>query len=224
VFNSCGCFQGSRGVNAQAVDMARLMACYTNDNETLDSASLSLFPQDLKNIVINLGEVRIKARAKNVISEIQKIKKQIAESLGDPFDKDAVVANLSQVVQKLKEMGVWDERAIGITLNEFKKVCEEFRLTAVKESLDRVAKVEEVDETDDNRKLITKVSQITFGPLLIAQRFVATAEKVITQIEKYIESQKNKYEGVDPNREVRAISQLFEQIQETLTLLQTEVP
>jgi len=208
---AAGCFQGS-GDTPNGIDIARLVDCYPGPDARLELAALERLSADERMNLLAMSENRLAARLGAIAKEFRRIKIGIAGKLGKEFDKN-LIAGCALALAEEMGRGVWDSNSIGITMPEFSRLCEEFRATAIKESLDSASLTDSTTPTDEEPiRDIPRIASLNIRPLLIAERFLRLTNVVVTAANGHASALENQYSGVDPAAKANAILKLFDDL------------
>ena len=221
LLNTCGCFQGS-GKTANGVDVCRILEIYPSESARLDLDKLELLTPELRQFLTNLSDVRVKARAKAVLAEVNKLKNALDGQFGPEFDKDAHENGLEEIGDAIHVLGVWVEHDIGMTATQFRNLCEEFRSCALKEAFAQLERMGESDDSESANKTISRLAQLPFSPMLTALRLANCADKVITNAQRYAQTLEAQYKGVDPVAQANEIKKIFDGMLKNIAVLQEE--
>jgi hypothetical protein len=221
VLATSGCFQGA-GKTAYGVDITRIADNFPSDAVSLEQENLDSMTPELKSSLANLSDAKVKVRMRRVVEEANRIKKQLEAQFGDVFDKNEIAENLKALAEKLREMGAWDVSDIGISLNAFINITEEFRSTALKETLNLLQQVGTLEEGQDGIQKISRVAKLNLVPLLTGILFVNCATKVIDSAKKRAQLLKIQYKDVDPKIQIRDINIILDELLADIAILTTE--
>jgi hypothetical protein len=220
VYSNSGCFQGT-GRTPNGVDLVRIVNAFPSDEYRLDLDALEPIGSDLRQSLTNLSEIRIKAKLKGVLNELVRARKMIETQCGPEFEKNAIADAMKELADKLKELGAWAEADIGTSVAQFKALCEEFRSAPLKEVFAQLDRVGGEDDAEEKATKATgRVAQVSFGSILIAQRLVEIATKLIRHAERHARALEEQFKGVDPKAEAEAISSLFSEVPRAIGALQ----
>ena len=90
-------------------------------------------------------------------------------------------------------------------------MCEEFRATAIKESLDSAIPTDGATQKDEDPfGDVPRIASLNIRPLLIAERFLRFVNVVVAGAISHATNLENQYRGVDPVAKAKAILQLFD--------------
>jgi hypothetical protein len=217
LLNTCACFQGT-GDTPLGLDIARLIEQYPDEGTAFEYKELDGATEDDRRQLASLSDVRVKARARAMLEELSRISSAIKRGLGDDFNKNDFLSILKDLASALAASGRWNSQGIGASPNEFGKLCEEFRSTAIKESLDQTSAALAPD-TDSAEKFVTRIGQVKIGPLLAAERFLSVAERFLVSATAEVSSIERQVEGIDPAAGAAAIMDVFDGLQQSLTEL-----
>lgn len=218
VASYCGSFQGT-GKTPYAMDMVRVAGCLLPEGEPLDLNKLDLTSTELKQALMKMSEVRVKAQARKVLQVAGTIRAKMIAELGDNFDKQEIAEEFRALSDQLKEFGAWPADDIGISHPAFKCLCEEFRSGALLESLSMLSNFGEGDVGVNDAKLITYMGRFDVRPLIVSGRFVEVARKVVRASERRAKSLEDQFQGVDPQAQASQIQSLFDSLLDEMDVL-----
>lgn len=222
VHSNCGCFQGT-GKTAHGLDILRIAKAFPSDGYRLELGALEPISSELRQSLTNLSEIRVKAKLKAVLNELSRVRKIVETQCGKDFEKNAIADALKTLGDKLKDMGAWVEVDVGASATQFKALCEEFRLTPIKEAFTQMDRLgEEEEDASEQTKSIGRVAQVSFGPILIAQKIVELATKLIRHADRHARALEEQFKGVDPKAEAEAIDALLGEIPSAIAELQPQ--
>lgn len=212
VFAYCGSFQGSAGRTPYAVDMARVVDCMPPDGETVDLALLDPLAVELKQMLMAMGEPRVKVQARKVLQSANSIRTRLTAEVGGNFDKQAIADEFKILADQLRGTGVWNSEEIGMGHPAFRTLCEEFRGSALREALAILGNTGEGDGQEDAKgeaQLINRMGRFDVHSLIVAIRFIEASRKVLKVSDKRAKMLEEKFMGVDPQTEVARIQELL---------------
>ncbi|MFM0562245.1 protein DpdH [Paraburkholderia sediminicola] len=216
VLANCGCYQGE-GRTPYGIDVIRLVEHVAKDD---DAPENDLIPQDIRARLSAMSETRLSVRAKRVIDEASRIATSLKSELGENFVKQELSDAMKDLAERMKKIGVWNQEDMGTT-NVFNRICEEFRATAFKEALATLdATPSEGPQLDG--KLISRSAQLDINPILIAQNFVLTSQKVLANARKEASFLETKTKGLDSAVEVTKIAGAFDVLVADIDTLESE--
>lgn len=218
VLSYCGSFQGT-GKTTYAVDIARVVECMPPDGEAVDFAVLDALTTEFKQVLTPMAEPRVKAQARKVFQIATSIRTSLTSELGVDFDKQEVVEELRSLSDLLRDSGFWNADAIGISHQAYRNLCEEFRKSALRESLAILSDVgsnEGQEEINEDAQLIVRMGRFDGSALIVATRFVELSRKLVKASDKRAKTLEEQFNGVDPQAEA-------ERIQGMLTGLSLEI-
>jgi len=198
-------------------------AAFPTDEYRLEPDALEPIASELRQSLTSLSEIRVKSKLKGALNELSRARKLIETQCGTDFDKNAIADAMKTLAEKLKDLGAWVEADIGASVTQFKALCEEFRSTPIKEvfgQLDRLG--DEEEGLKDQPKSIGRVAQVSFAPILVAQKTVEIATKLIRHADRHARTLEEQFKGVDPKAEAEAISALFGEIPQAIAGLQPQ--
>ena len=220
LIEASGCFQGT-GKAAYGIDIVRLLEDYPEDEDTIEFANLQGLASELKQSLQNMSNIKVSSRLKQVLQEASRIQKIITEDLGTDIDKQVVIDVFKKLAGALTEMGAWSNYDIGISSQAFTNLCEEFRSTALKESLSILEGFEEVAGDEQSpAKRVVRGAQLRLLPLLKAELFLSSAKKIICAAESHAQTLESQYKGVSPTEKAQEIVCDFNDLVINLGILQ----
>ena len=218
-----GCFQGT-GTDAPkiyGVDIVTIIDSFPEDNASSDLSDLIAIAPTLKQPLTVTRQQTVISRLNQVQMEAKRIQNFILKELGADFDKQQVITALKDLATSLSEMGVWSSYDIGLSAREFTALCEDFRLTAIKESLDKITQLAESSPEDKSpNKNIINCAQLSLLPLVTTERFLLNSCKLIRAADQQAQSLEAKFLGIDPNEKATDLSNTFNDLVENLAQLQ----
>lgn len=207
VLSYCGSFQGT-GKTTYAVDIARVVDCMPSDGESVDYAVLDSLTTDFKQVLTPMAELRVKAQARKVLQIATSIRTRLTSELGVDFDKQEVVEELRSLSDLLRDSGFWNADEIGMGHQAYRNLCEEFRKSALRESLAILSDAgnsEGQEESNDYAQLIVRMGRFDGSALIVATRFVELSRKLVKASDKRAKTLEEQFNGVDPQAEVERI-------------------
>lgn len=218
LLDRCGCFQGA-GSTANGVDIARIVEFFPNDGDKLDLEVLEPLDPILRSNLGNVREAAVNVRAKRVLTEALRLSQALQAELGETFDKNEIADALNDLTKGMQ--GIWNNDELGTTSAAFKRLCEEFRASALKEVLGTLKLSVQLDEDKNDSKALSRIAQLDVNPLIVAHSFVAMATKVANTARKRAEMIEGQTQGLDMDTQIGEIRGTFEQLvsdMETLDL------
>ena len=207
----CGSFQGT-GKTTLAVDIERLVDCMPSDGEAVDYAVLDSVTTEFKQILNTLAEPRVKAQARKVLQIATSMQTRLVAELGIDFDKQKVVEELQSLSDLLRDSGVWDADEIGIGHQAYRNLCEEFRKSALKESLTLLSDVgnsERPEDSNDDAQFVVRMGRFNGSALIVAALFIELSRKLVKASDKRAKTLEEQFNGVDPQAEVERIKEVL---------------
>lgn len=218
---TCGCFQGTGTDTPKiyGIDIVSVIDSLPEDSASGDLSDLLASAPSLRQPLTMTRQQIVISRLNQVQSEAKRIQNIITKELGVDFDKQQVIASLKDLATSLTEMGAWSSD-IGMTPREFTNLCEEFRSTAIKDSLDKIAQMNDATTEDQsvNKKIIT-CAQLSLSPLSIAERFIFNSNKLMRAADQQARLLEAKYQGIDPNERASELISIFTALAESLAQL-----
>jgi hypothetical protein len=218
VLENCGCFQGT-GKTVNGIDIVRVAQAFADDAQVAPADVPSLTPE-VKAALSDLGEPRVRVRARQAATEANRIRTQVETALGPSFDKNGTVDAMLDLAEELRQLAVWSEPDLGMTNPAFKALCESFRSCPLKEALDQLSRINLTDESTTAATLISQLAKVKLGALVIGQRFVTTAEKVVKYADRHAKTTEAQYRDASPEIQIRHLIKEFDQVVSDLTELQ----
>lgn len=207
----CGSFQGT-GKTPYAIDMVRVVNALEIEGDTQRAISVLDLPDELKSAIVTMGEKRVTPLARKAWQEAISIKEKLFADFGEDFDKNKIVEELKGLADQFGGMGTWPTQEIGMGTAAFKNRCDDFRATAVGQSLATLANAGEEDTEQGNTQLIGRIGRLEVNPLIIASGFADLARKVVRSAEKHASALESQYEGIDPQAQAEEIEMLFRKL------------
>lgn len=211
VLSYCGSFQGT-GKTTYAVDIARVVDCMPSDGESVDYDVLDTLTTEFKQVLTPMAELRVKAQARKVLQIATNIRTRLTSELGVDFDKQEVVEELRSLSDLLRDSGFWNADEIGVGHQAYRNLCEEFRKSALRESLAILSDAgnsEGLEESNDYAQLIVRMGRFDGSALIVATRFVELSRKLVKASDKRAKTLEEQFNGVDPQEEVERIQGLL---------------
>jgi hypothetical protein len=215
LLTTTGCFQGT-GKKANGVDIARVVECASTDEVRPDPKDLDGLSPESRQLLAALGEARVFPKAKHVASEMKRVATGIGDALGDTLDKREISDAFKALVEALRDMGAWNTDEVGVTKDAFIRLCDDFNAAPLKEALGLVEKLSSGNQETARGVLIGRVAQLSFTPLLLAERFVSTSRQVLSSATAHARTLETQSEGVD-------LATLTESIRTTFQTLETDI-
>jgi hypothetical protein len=217
----CGCFQGA-GHIAYAVDIARIVEYYPEDGAKPNLGVLEPLDALLSSTLENMREVVVTARAKRVQTEALKLQQALVNELGDGFDKNQVADALKELADGMQDLGIWSNDEMGMTGAAFKRMCDEFRGSALKEALTTLEASKQPDDEKIDGKGLSRIAQLNATPLILGHRFVSTARKVATAARRRADVLQGQTQGLDVGEQANEIRATFENLLGDLEALEAK--
>lgn len=218
---TCGCFQGTGTDTPKiyGIDIVSVIDSLPEDSASGDLSDLLASAPSLRQPLTMTRQQIVISRLNQVQSEAKRIQNIITKELGVDFDKQQIIASLKELATSLTEMGAWSSD-IGMTPREFTNLCEEFRSTAIKDSLDKIAQMNDAttDDQSVNKKIIT-CAQLSLSPLSITERFIFNSNKLMRAADQQARLLEAKYQGIDPNERASELISIFTALAESLAQL-----
>jgi energy-coupling factor transporter ATP-binding protein EcfA2 len=214
-----GCFQGAART-AYAVDIARIVEYYEADGEKPDLDVFETLDPAVRSVLLTMREAAVSVRAKRVQAEAQRLGQALNDELGDSFDKNQVADTLKELADGMQGMWVTDDLGMGVAA--FKRLCDDFRGSALKEALATLqASLQREDEKNDGKGL-TRIAQLDVNPLILGHRFVVTARKVTTAARRSADVRHGQTQGLDLEAQANEIRATFENLLGDLDALEAK--
>jgi len=207
---TAGCFQGA-GDTPNGIDIVRLVEHFPDPEMKLELAGVDRISPEERAKLAAMSAHRVATRLGAVAREIRRLCSSITAKLGKAFEKNALVDSAVALADEMGR-GNWDTTAVGATLPEFRRLCDEFRATAIKESLDAGIATESKAESDEEAITIARITSLNIRPLLIADDFLRITAAVVNSAIRHATTLEAQYSGVDPTAKAKAILQLFEDL------------
>lgn len=210
-----GSFQGVTGRTPYAIDMARVATALQTDSGTQGLNVLEL-PTELKSSLVATSEARVTPLARKVLHEATSIKTKLVAEFGESFDKQEIVEELKGLADQLSGSGAWPTEEIGMGAVAFKNRCDDFRATALRESLSMLSNPTEDGLEQADSQLLSRMGRLDAFPLTISIGFVEVARKVIRAADKRASALESQSEGIDPQTQIEEIQEQFRILLEKL--------
>jgi len=204
MLNCLACFQGT-GKIPYAIDLAKIPKEAIYGDETL----LEL-PAPLKAHVVNLKPNRLAHRTRPLIKNVNDFYSLAYDLLGDSLDKNGLVANLKDLLERLEAAAVWPEGDFG--KKKLRTEVVEFRQTALKELLDQIKPLREIDLDPSGEIAVDCLGRIDLNLLEQSERFLNRAKEFVEAAEQKVEIQSRSIQGISIDEDVKAIGQKFKMI------------
>ena len=217
-----GCFQGTGSdPKIYGIDIVTILDSFPEDNTVIDLSDLIAIAPTLKQPLTMTRQLTVISRLNQVQAEAKRIQNFILKELGVDFDKQQVINGLKELATSLSEMGVWSSYDIGLSTREYTALCENFRLTAIKESLEKITQMGESSSEDQSpKKKIINCAQLSLLPLVTTERFLFNSSKLIRAADQQAQILEAKYQGIDPNEKATELINIFSALVENLAQLQ----
>lgn len=219
LLSSAGCFQGI-AKTTYGIDIIRIVDNY---NKTPDKADLSVFEslqQDFKAKLLSMIESKVNVRAKRVLEEANKIRDVLVVEFGVVFEKQIIVDALKSLADALR--GNWNQDEIGQSLTSFKNLCDDFRKSALIDTLEKLKLSAEFDDTKNENNELSRIAQLDINPLIVAQSFISFSKRVISSAQRYVASREGETRGVDPKARVLEIQEVFTSVLDDIEVLESK--
>jgi len=215
----CGCFQGTGG-KAYGVDIARILQAMRSDGDKIDLELLEPLDPTLRSALTQLREAPVNVRAKRVQTEAQRLQQALQAELGENFDKQQIADALKELAEGMQQSGTWSTEDVGTTGPAFKRMCEDFRTSALREALSTLQASAQLDDEKSESKGLTRIAQLDVNPLIHAQRFVAAARKVTTVARRRADQILGTTQGLDVAAQADVILATFDSLLSDLDVLE----
>jgi hypothetical protein len=220
----CGGFQGT-GKTAHSIDMLRIAECLSASDDSSDLGVWDLLTPEVRQTLQKMRENRVKPLAKKVLQVAMTVRGKLVAELGKDFDKQALADEFKILADQLREAGVWNTEDIGMGPQAFRSLCEEFRTSALRESLSILSSGDDLTTEEggtDDHQAISRMGRFDVHPLLVTMRFVEAARRVVKASEKRAKALEGQFEGVDPKAEVERIQALLSGLLQEVEVLGLE--
>jgi hypothetical protein len=137
------------------------------------------------------------------------VKNKLIIEIGENFEKQEIVDELKGLADQFSSSGAWPTDEIGMGAIAFKNRCDEFRASAIRESLSMLLNVIEEGSGQVDPQFLSKIGRLDANPLTIAIGFSEVARKVVRAAEKRASALESQFEGVDPKAQVEEILEQF---------------
>jgi hypothetical protein len=225
IYDTSGVFQGTQiDSTLYGIDIVRLFENLPDNEYIFDNK----FMPSIKDSIQNTNESKSMNAINVCLEKINKTQKKIIENFHDELDKQVIVDSLLGLTAKFIKEGVWEENNFGISYNGYKRLCEDFRSSALKDSINKLKQIHDLETIDRdispniNSKKILKFSQLKLTPFEIADNFIDTSNKIVKEIEKYTVTLENQHHGFNPTEQANKIESTLKNIIKNLEFLQKE--
>lgn len=164
---------------------------------------------ELRTNLATMSEARVTPLARKFLQEANTIKNKLIVEFGEDFEKQELVDELKGLADQLSSSGAWPTDEIGMGAIAFKNRCDEFRSTAIRESLSMLSNAMDEGGGQVESQLLSKISRLDATPLTVAFGFSEVARKVVRAAEKRASALESQFEGVDPQAETDEIHKQF---------------
>lgn len=219
LLDRCGCFQGTGGT-AYGVDIARILQALPSDGDKIDPDLLEPLDANLRTAMTQLREAPVNVRAKRVRSEAQRLQQTLQIELGETFDKQQIADALKELADGMQQSGTWSTEEVGMTGPAFKRMCEDFRTSALRDALVTLQASVQLDDEKSEGKGLSRIAQLDVNPLIHAHRFVAAARKVTTVARRRADQILGTTQGLDVTAQADVILATFDSLLSDLDVLE----
>jgi hypothetical protein len=151
--------------------------------------------------------------ARNQRNRLAIIRRQCLTELGEDFDKAALITTLrDQVLPEAQRLGVLASDLPRAA--DLRRICEEFRLARVLETLKKL----EATESDDIGAQVSSLAQIDNDVLGVIERFISTMSLALAALEKKLLAELTAGEGMLESSKER-IEKTLERMSEQLSVI-----
>jgi hypothetical protein len=210
---SFGCFQGT-GQTLNGVDIVGIQQHFQIG--AMPSDGVLAGAVDFQRAMSTMSKVRVTSLAKSALKDLAKEKATIALALGSNFEKSEVTDALKELAEKLRTSGRWADDRIQMSLGEFRALCEEFRLSSVKDAIEALSAAEADPDPDGSETFIARVGRIDPRPLLNAVRLVKAGQQMNAYATQYVEAMEREVEGIDLSLEAERITSILKAIEASI--------
>jgi hypothetical protein len=214
-----GCFQGT-GKKCYGVDIVKILSDYPDAVTDIVYEDFLELDANTKVILQGLHTQRVEARIKGVSTEARKTIDAIESEFGTEFDRKEIAEALKSVANNLKQMGRFNSPTLGFTFNEFSTLCDEFKDSAIKDTLLLFTKFNNEDSTES--KKISNFGRIQLAPLSICDRFISYSLKLILAVENEVKILDQQLKGLNKVEKIDAINLAFKDLSENLSAIQKD--
>jgi hypothetical protein len=150
---------------------------------------------------------------RNQQNRLARIRQQCLTELGEDFDKAALITTLKdQVLPEAQRLGVLASDLPRAA--DLQRICEEFRLARVSETLKKL----EATESDDIAAQVSSLAQIDNDVLSVIERFISTMSLALAALEKKLQAELTAGEGMLESSKER-IEKTLERMSEQLSVI-----
>lgn len=210
VLEHSGCFQGS-GKTAYGVDITRLLEAAAAEGDKLDLDSLSDLDPSVNSVLPLMRDAPVSVRAKRVLTEARQLQQVLQSQLGDNFDKNQIADAFKELTDGMQ--GTWLESEMGLNSAAFKRLVEDFRASAVRDTLTTLQQaVTQLDGDKVDGKGLSRIAQLDINPLITAHRFILTARNVTNVAKRRADSRYGATKDIDVGAEADKIRATFDSL------------
>lgn len=219
LLDRCGCFQG-KGGTAYGADIARIVQALPSDGDKIDLELLEPLDLTLRSALTQLREAPVNVRAKRVQTEAQRLQQSLQAELGENFDKQQIADALKELAEGMQQSGTWSTEDVGMSGPAFKRMCEDFRTSALREALSTLQASAQLDDEKSEGKGLSRIARLDVNPLIHAHRFVAAARKVTTVAKRRADQILGTTQGLDVAAQADVILATFDSLLSDLDALE----
>jgi hypothetical protein len=218
-FQGAGSFQGAEK-KCYGVDIVKILSDYPDAVTDIIYEDFLELDANAKVILQGLHTQKVEARIKGVLTEAQKTLDAIESEFGTEFDRKQIAEALKSVANNLKQMGRFNSPTLGFTFNEFSTLCDEFKDSAIKDTLLLFTKFNNEDSAES--KKISNFGRIQLAPLTICDRFISYSLKLILAVENEVKILDQQLKGLNKVEKIDAINLAFKELSENLSAIQKD--
>ncbi len=208
-----GCFQGT-GSTPYGVDTLRFAQALKS---TEKKPPRECTQGDLGAHAGHLKDAFLRVRVQPVVQRLRDFVGETASAFGPSFDKEGYLREAKELIDSVGP-SVWPpsaERKPALLA-----AVEEFRMTRLKETLERIRRLPEGDlGSVPVQELVSVASHIDFSAILLTREFIGRMTRFVGAVEQEVAAKERTAEDADPITQAAAIDEALKKIAEALESL-----
>jgi hypothetical protein len=205
-----GCFQGT-GSTPYGIDVLRFSQALKS---TEKKPPRECTQGDLGAHAGHLKDAFLRVRVQPVVQRLRDFVDEIASAFGPSFNKEEYLREAKELVDSVGP-SVWPplaERRPALLA-----AVEEFRMTPLKETLERIGRLPEGDLVSVTvQELVSVASHIDFSAVLRTREFIGRMTRFVGAVEQEVAAKERTAEDADPITQAAAIDEALKKIAEAL--------
>lgn len=200
------------GDTPYAVDTVRLLKALSSEIDREAYTNLGKSDLDTYKLVSGMDDESLQRKLRKVVASLKSFRASVLEYGSDKFDKNGFTDDLLQTYKLLRETGCLPEDIfIG---EDFQKLLEEFRNSAVSDLLKKAEAVTEAEGAKDLPKRLNALGTIDLGLIQRTLSFLSNAEKLIKGSESLVVQKEKTSSQSDPKVTAALINKLLKDLSE----------